>query len=26
MTNEELWEQNYPDEKMPGSAEPMEGK
>jgi hypothetical protein len=26
MTNEELWEQHYPDDKIPGSAEPLEGK
>lgn len=26
MTNEDLWEQHYPDDKMPGSAEPLSGK
>jgi hypothetical protein len=26
MTDEELWEQHYPGEKIPGSAEPMDDK
>jgi len=26
VTNEEIWEANYPDEKMPGSEDPVEGK
>ena len=26
MTDEELWESHYPDIKIPGSAEPLEGK
>ena len=26
MTDEEIWASHYPDKKMPGSAEPLEGK
>ena len=26
MTDEEIWESNYPDQKIPGTAEPLEGK
>lgn len=26
MTDEETWESEYPDKKLPGSAEPLEGK
>jgi hypothetical protein len=26
MTDEEKWEERYPDQKLPGSAEPLEGK
>lgn len=26
MTDEEIWEQHYPDEKIPGSEAPIEGK
>lgn len=26
MTNEELWSQHFPDQKIPGTAEPLDGK